>query len=281
MALLLLFIFDSIKTIYNVTATTEIISFHSSQKPSSRINLFDADIYTLKALKNSWQSEEVLVEKSFSGSVEIYDSTTVKIERIGNGPLLIELVRPQGGRVASLRGSNTQGQKLTSIDEIMFIEIHNIDSLVNNNISVVIPLSGEIILGKSIEVESNNEYSLLLQEGDITMTGYTKFGKKYFVAGQEKLYLGDKLIFDDKNSIGIATVNTKPAIQVSYRAVGEQAKIIKPGPRDSESGYTFAASTFSRFKYDSFFQGLSILAGFLLFVLKIWDTFSKVQQSKN
>lgn len=267
---LFLFIFDTIHTIYNITANTEIIKCYSKQKPSSRINLFNATLYKLDTI-DGWQLTEKLIDKSFQGSVELSDSTKIKMERVANGPLLVEIERPTRGVVATLRESGSGIEKITLVEDILFIEIHNIDSLLNSNTSIVIPFTGKVELGKSIEIESDNEYSLLLKSGDITMTGFTSFGGNYFVAGHEKLYLGDKLIFDDENSIGIATVNTESAIQVSYRAIGHEARIIKPGPKNQESGYRFSASIFSRFKYDKIFQSLSIIVGILIFLITVCD----------
>lgn len=268
----LLVVFDKISTVFNVTARTEIIKSYSKQKPLSRINLFDADIYTLVEDRYKLPTDTLLA-KSFNGSLELSDSVSMKMERIANGPLLLELEKPNGGNVAVLRSRNSYGAA-SVIDfptDILFVEIHEIDSLINNNVSIVIPISGKIELGNSIDIESDGEYSLLLRSGDVTMTGYTSFNGNYFVAGQERLFLGDKLVFDDENAIGVATINDEPALQVSYRAIGNEARIIKPGPRDNESAYVFSASLFSRFKYDKFFQGLSIILAIVLSVTSIGD----------
>lgn len=275
--LLLVFIFDKIITVYNITATTEVIECYSKQRPSNRINLFNAKIYTLED-GEGWQLEDKLIANSFSGTLQLGDSTNIKLERIAHGPLLIEIERDQPGIAATLRSNTSKDLKHEDIPDLLFVEIHNIDSILNSNTSVVIPLFGKIELGKSIEIETENEYSLLLRDGDVTMTGYTSIGKSSFPAGHEKLFLGDKLIFNDYNSIGIASMSTEPAIQVSYRAIGNEAKIIKPGPKDQEDGYRFSASIFSRFQYDKHFQTLSILVGILIFFITLADFYLTVQE---
>jgi len=256
-----LLIFDRINTIFNVTAQTEVISCYTDQKPSSRINLFAADIYTI----------EDEIAKSFEGSIELSDSVNIKMERISNGPLLIEIERVTGGVVAKLRSFNERKKTPILVHDLIFIEISKIDSLLDNNASIVIPITGHIKLGNSIDIESDNEYSLLLRAGDITMTGVTSLFNSHFVAGNEKLYLGDQLIFDDKNSIGIATINEQPAIQVSYRGIDKHARILKPGPKDFKSGYQISASIFSRFKYDNSFQIGSIIIALLISTITILD----------
>lgn len=279
--MLLIFIFDKIHTVYNITATTEIIECYSNQKPNSRINLFDADIYTLeKKEEGGWELHESLLAKSFKGTLELGDSTNIKLERIAHGALLIEIERASSGTAAILRSNSSKDLKHKAIPDILFIEINNVDSILNSNTSVVIPLSGKIDLGKSIEIESENEYSLLLKEGDITMTGYTSIGNSSFPAGSEKLYLGDKLVFNDENSIGIASLNTGPAIQVSYRAIGDEARVIKPGPKNQEDGYRFSASIFSRFQHDKPFQAFSIILGITLYFITVADFYITLKEKK-
>ena len=265
---ILTFMLDRIKTVYNVTATTELIKCQVFQKPLSRINLYGAKVYTL-ALDDYANFTEVELFSNFNGSVELSDSVNIRLERLAHGSFLMEFESMKAQEVLTLRDSKSGSDTLLS--DIIYVEIGNIDSLINNNVSILIPFTGKVELGKSIDKESDNEYSLVLREGEIVMTGFTSVFKQSFVAGKEDLQLGDKLVFDDENSIGFAVVNEEPAIQVSYRAMAREARIIKPGPKDMESGYKFSASIFSRFKYDKIFQGLSIFIGVVLTIVTLLD----------
>ena len=269
---------ERILTIFNVTANTEILECYSDQKQLSNINLFDAEIYTMED-----DVDLIYVEKQlysgFKGMMALNDSVVLKMERLSHGSLLLEAERPTGGIVATLKEFETG--KVMNVDDIIFITINKIDSLIDHNASIVLPFSGTVKLGKSIDVESDNEYSLVLRDGDITMTGYTPLTNSYFVAGKEKLYLGDMLTIDDDKAIGFATVNESPAIQVSYRTIGKEARIIKPGPKDMNSGYRFSATIFSRFKYDAIFQRISILFAVILTCVTIGDFLLNVYNQKN
>jgi hypothetical protein len=154
----------------------------------------------------------------------------------------------------------------------MLIEIKNVDSLLNSGISIVYPLSGIVELGKSVDVEIYNETSPILRSGDISMTGYSNFGKgKYFDAGNEKLYLGDCLEFGEKEVIGFVAVNDNPALQVAYRVEADEAIVRKPGPKGKNSGYRISASLYDRFINDLFFQGLSLIFAALIVFTSITD----------
>lgn len=281
----LIILLEEVNTIFNVTAQTEIVSCYSEQKPISRINLFDANLYKLVE-SQGWEMKDTLIEKSFKGSIELSAGVNITMERVSNGSLLLEFEKPSGGLVAKIRSFERQADKPKEVQDLLFVEIVNIDSLINNNTSIVIPISGSIRLGSSLDIESDNEYTLLLRDGNIAMTGVPKISNSHFASGHEKLYLGDRLVLEDENSIGLATVNHEPSIHVSYRAYGKEARIIKPGPKDFASGYKISASIFSRFKYDKYYQTGSIIIALILSILTILDVymshfFDRTKKSKN
>ena len=274
---LLVLLCEQITTTYNVTATTEFIECYSERKPISRINLKNSSLFTLKEDEDLFITEKQLAAR-FNGTVELADSVHIKLERVARGSLLVEIERENGGVVAWLR--NIGDVESLPVDDILFIEVKEIDSLLNANQTIIIPINGEVSLGRSVDIESPGESSLIVRGGDITMTGYTKFTNSSFAAGSERLFLGDRLVFDDKHAIGFVSVNNEPAIQASYRAIGKEARIIKPGPKDMNSGYKFSASLFARFKYDKIFQTISILFGIVLTLTSILDFLINYKNSK-
>lgn len=258
---------------FNITAHTEIVKFHTVTKPISRYNLNNASVYVAE----NYDFMEIL--NSFNGSLEINEDVNVEIERISNGAIILSLESENGNSVGNLYNNNNS--KVFTANDYMLIEIHKVDSLLNNGISIVFPLSGIVELGKSVDVEIFNETSPVLRSGDISMTGYSVFfGKgQYFEAGSEKLYLGDCLEFKGKEAIGFAAVNDNPALQVSYRIEAEEAVIRKPGPKGKNSGYRISASLYDRLLKDRFFQGLSLIFAALIAINAFFDLANNIKES--
>jgi len=250
---LLLLFFDNINTLFNITAHTEIVKFKTTSKPISRYNLNNASIYVAE----DFEFKEI--HTAFNGSLEINKDVNVELERIANGAIYFSLESESGNSVGNLY--NNSNAKIYTANDYMLIEIHKVDSLLNNGVSIVFPLSGIVELGKSVDVEIFEETSPVLRSGDISMTGYSDFigNGQYFEAGSEQLHLGDCLEFEDKEAIGFVAVNDNPALQVSYRIEAEEAVVRKPGPKGKNSGYRISASLYDRFVNDRYFQALSLI----------------------
>lgn len=260
----LLLFFDNINTLFNITAHTEIIKFHTVNKPISRYNLTNASIHVTE------NYNFVEIYDSFNGSLEINKNVKVEIERISQGAIIFLLENENGESIGNLYNNNNK--IVFKAKDYMLIEIKKVDSLLNKGISIVFPLSGIVELGKSVDVEIYEETSPVLRTGDITMTGYSDFGSgQYFEAGNKKLYLGDCLEFGKKEAIGFVSVNDNPALQVAYRIEANQAIIRKPGPKGKNSGYRISASVYDKFINDRLFQGLSLIFATLLVLASLGD----------
>jgi len=261
---ILLFFFDNINTLFNITAHTEIVKFQTVHKPTSRYNLNNASIYVTEnfTFKNIYDS--------FNGSLEINKNVKVEIERISKGTIFFSLEGENGKSIGNLYDSGNK--KVLKAEDYMLIEISKVDSLLNDGISIVFPLSGIVKLGKSVDIEIFEETNPVLRTGDITMTGYSGFGSgQYFEAGNKKLYLGDCLEFEEKEAIGFVSVNDNPALQVAYRIEADQAIIRKPGPKGKNSGYRISASVYDKFKNDRLFQGVSLIFASILVLTSLGD----------
>jgi len=271
--LTLLIFFDNTNTLFNITAHTEIIKFQTVSKPISRYNLNNASIYVTE----NYNFKNIYNE--FNGSLEINKNVKVEIERISQGAIIFLLESENGASIGNLYNSNNK--KVFSAQDYMLIEIKKIDSLINNGISIVFPLSGFVELGKSVDVEIYDETNPVVRTGDVAMTGYSNFGSgKYFEAGNEKLYLGDFLEFDNIEAIGFVSINDNPALQVAYRIEAEEAIIRKPGPKGKNSGYRISASLYDKFKNERFFQGLSMIFAALLVITNLIDFTKNIFKSK-
>ena len=166
-SVVLLLFFNNINTLFNITAHTEIVKFQTVSKPISRYNLNNASVYVAE----NYDFKKIL--HSFNGSLEINEDVNVEIERISNGAIFFSLQSENGNAVGNLYNNNNS--KVYTANDYMLIEIHKVDSLLNNGISIVFPLSGIVEVGKSVDVEIFNETSPVLRSGDISMTGYSVF----------------------------------------------------------------------------------------------------------
>ena len=266
---------NRVVTLFNVTAQTEIVSFYTRQKPISRINLYGADIYFDGYKKYT----------GFNGALELNKGVEVNIERLAKGSLFIDVEALETSSVGKLF-SGEDGSLVYNAEDHLNIEVRNVDSLLNNGYSLVVPLTGKVELGGSVDIEINGETSPVLRAGNITMTGYSKLGDDFFVAGTEELFLGDCLTFEDHDNLstdalGFAVVNDRPAIQVSYRVESTEAVVVKPGPKGRNTGYRISASLFDRFRYDRFFQGISLIFGVLVVLTTIGDFTITILQFKD
>lgn len=257
---------NRVVTLFNVTAQTEIVSFYTRQKPISRVNLYGADIY--------FNGKDTVYHK-FNGALELSKGVEVNIERLSKGSVYIDIEAIDAASVGKLY-SGEDGTLVYTGNDHLNIEIRNVDSLLNSGLSLVVPLSGKVELGRSIDIEINGESSPVLRSGTITMTGYSKLGDDFFVAGDEELFLGDCLTFEGHDNIstdalGFAVINEDPSIHVSYRVESREAIVIKPGPKGRNTGYRISASLFDRFRYDSFFQSISLIFGVLVVVITLGD----------
>jgi hypothetical protein len=143
---------------------------------------------------------------------------------------------------------------------------------------MVFPISGEVNLGRSVDIEIFGESTALLKGGTITMTGYSGWSRSFFEAGSKPLELGDYLIFEDikENAFGFLTITEDPGLQVAYRVEAKRAKVIKPGPRDKNSGYPISASLYNLFISDRFFQSLSLFFAAVLILTTIYTFYMDI-----
>lgn len=262
--------FDPILTIYNITAQTEKIQIVTMDANNSRLSLYGADVYDF---------DGNLILPDFHGSLELAPNVTADFQRISYGPLYLSITSEKEENIA--RFFNGENGKLAyTASENVEIVITNMDSLMEQGISIVLPLSGIINLGRSVGFETYGEQSPLLREGNVTMTAYSKMGDSYFEAGTKQLFMGDFLEFENwqHKAFGFLTINENPGMQVAYRVESKKARVIKPGPRDNDSGYPISASRYDRFISDRFYQSLSLFFAVLVVLGSLWSSFMDVRQ---
>jgi hypothetical protein len=256
-----IFFFAPITTIYNITAQTEKVQYQTIDKNNSRFSLYNAKLI-------NYDGE--VIKEAFEGSFEINENVNISFERISNGPIIISATNNKKTSVGKFY-DGYDGSLIYTANDYIDIIITQVDSILNEGTSFVFPISGLVNIGRSVDLEIFGETTPLLRNGDITMTGYSTLNGQYFEAGNEKLFLGDYLTFEEQNekAFGFITIDENPCMQAAYRVHAKVAKIIKPGPKDVNSGYAISASLYDRFIKDRLFQGISLLFGSLLVITTI------------
>lgn len=251
--------FESITTIFNVTVQTERVSFTTVDNNNSRYVLYGAEIAT--------DQESIYVD--FDGTFELAPNVKVTIDRIAEGIILITIEGERNQPIGVLY--NDIDEQVYRASHFLEIIIPNIKTRAELGESFVFDISGNITLGRSVDFETLDGSTAILRGGEVTITSKSWLANSFFEAGTKTLYLGDMLVFEKQlgKAYGFVVVNENPAMEAAYRVRAKTAKVVKPGPKDDETGYTISASLLDRFLNDKFFLGLSVLFGTLLVLFSI------------
>lgn len=194
----------------------------------------------------------------------------VIIERISNGPISITVESEKDSELGQFyKGSD--GSKLYTAKEFVEIFIDDIQQKTNLGQTFVFPIDGSIEVGRSVDIETFGESTAVLRSGKVTLIGNSFFGGKHFIAGSHELFLGDKLIFQkqESKSFGFVLINDEPGMQASFRTRAKEAKVIKPGPRDDDTGINISANWIDRLIKDEFCRSISFFTGIILIAITL------------
>lgn len=254
---ILILLFEPINTIFNITANTERIKIRTIKSNSSRLIFENAEIADIHEILDS----------AFNGSLQLNKDVEVVVERVANGPLILEF-----------RSDNHTGKLYNSENDFLMdtppffeVVIENMDSRVEKGRTILFPIEGDIDLGRSVDFEVSGEYNSVLRDGELSMTGVSGIFGEHFDSGAKKLLLGDQVVFEGvkEGALGFVTVNENSGIQVAYRLSAKHAKILKPGIKDIKSGTEVKVRPLDRFLNAPIFQWLSLFFGSLVIMMSI------------
>lgn len=237
-----------IPTTFNVTVKTERLEYTTLDNNNSRLPLINFFAYNYNGdslgLKN--------------GSFQISRGSNVLVERVSNGPLLIQ-IKGANNKKAGVFYSENQDEIEKEAENFIEFVVANPSLRNKDGETILIPVSGDVVLGRTINYESYYSSTAMVKSGTITMIGRSLFGNHFFESGIYNLNIGDQFVIDNPQSkaYGFVTINEESGMTAAYRVVGKKGKILTPGPVDENSGYFITTSLLSRFLYDSFFQGIS------------------------
>lgn len=256
--------FDPITTTFNVTVNTERIEYKTLDKNNSRLILYDAEITGV---------DSIVFEK-FNGTIDLNVNTNVIIERIASGPIIITMENQSEKSIGKLYNGD-DGELIYTGGDFLEVYVDNLDKKIRQGRTFIFNIDGDIKLGRSVNLEIFDESTALLRGGQVKMIGNSEFSNNYFEAGTRELNLGDRLIFDEiqYKAFGFVTINENPGMSAAYRVISKEARVIKPGPQNEESGYRISASLLDRFLKDRFFQAISLVFAALLAIMSVLTFF--------
>lgn len=269
--LLIITFFDPITTTFNITVNTERIDFTTLDKNNSRFILLNAEI----------ANEDEILATNFFGSLEFNKGAKVTIERVAFGPISIIVESETNESIGKLYNGE-DGSLFYEAEDFLEVYIYDVVQMSKKGQTFIFSLGGDVNIGRSVNFEIFGESTALLRSGEVKMIGKTKFMNDYFEAGSELLNLGDRLVFDSKESgtYGFVTVNENPGMRAAYRVTAKEARIVKPGPQNEDQGYIISASFLDRLVKDKMFQGISVVAAALMGFFTIISEGGKLLKKK-
>jgi len=161
------FVFDKIVTVFNISAESETLTCDFVIKPLSSVNLHNAEVYNY---------DSTLLSK-FDGRFAINAGTKMYVERIGSGPLLLEFTCGGCSSVGSFYSAAGDRRVLKAAD-YLYVEIQVIDSLRAIGQSIIVPYTGIVTVGNSVEIELPNTTTPVLRKGVVSMAGISSVGAR-------------------------------------------------------------------------------------------------------
>lgn len=252
----------NIITSYNVLAKSERIDIVTKSELNSKWNITNAKIF---------KTNGEIVEEKFNGSIEVYDSVKIELERISQGNLSMRFYSLKNGTSISYAIDDNINSKVDLTDDVEIV-IKDLKNFAEKGSTLVFPLEGEVHLGRVNDKKGYGDGNAVLRSGVINMLGKNILEENaYFQGETENLRLGDRLIFPDTCiSVGLININEEPAMNINYRTESKEAWITKPGMLTGK--YKISVSLFDQWRYDKDFQRLS-MAGALLLVITSLFTF--------
>ncbi|SDM97895.1 hypothetical protein SAMN04488090_4678 [Siphonobacter aquaeclarae] len=262
---------DPVSTSFSVTAQTERISVNILDDNGSRINLYEATIYD-KGTEPIYQG--------FNGSLKLQRGTSVQIERIAYGPAILTFTTASGTTTGTL--FNESGKFVRHTGRYLQVFLENLRAKADSGFTTVVPIDGEVSIGRSIDFETFRESTALFRSGQISLVGSSRFADS-FDAGTIQLFLGDQIVFEKQqnNAFGFVTINEEPGMQASYRVAANQATVLKSGPQIEGSGYAIRATKLDRLLKSPTYQFASLFFGSLVIITTLITFLVDIIPNKN
>ncbi|MEO5358325.1 MAG: formylglycine-generating enzyme family protein [Nitrospirae bacterium YQR-1] len=249
--MLIVVVLCDLPTTFSITAQVERVEFITDDNQSIEWSLKNSVI-----LENGDDSSK----RTFTGLLTIETASNVIVERVSNGPLTISINSMQDNKTV---GTFLSENDLTSTQagKKIGITIDNITKYVNNGQTILLPIIGkDVRLGITIWNRLRGS-TAILRSGKVTMLGKTILSDVFNV-GENTLDAGDQIKVEDEESLsyGFVLLDERAAMTASYRAIGKQAKITRPGGHN----YSISTTIYNRLMKDTFVIALWAILGAII-----------------
>jgi hypothetical protein len=204
----------------------------------------------------------------FSGTIRPSPKTSLRIERIANGPLNIEIKGSAPSQVVAIAiDDKTQIDQEVKGCAVIVIADNEARSKLGE--SVVLMLIGDVKIGHEASLNTLPTSSVL-RSGKISFLGQEIFGNGIYEAGSIELHTGDSFAVMDSHgsSRGLLLVNEQPGMTTTFRAVAEQGVVHRFGAL----GQKAEVSLYYRLKSDTYvialWSGAGIIIGIVGWLIK-------------
>lgn len=265
----------TVETTLTIDASTEFVELEAA---SGRLSWFFPPLAQSKGqcrpvdpavAMTTLSSQGVLIDPAFIGSLELSSGTHVELEREGQGSLTIrirgaregesvgeaqrfgvsQVVLPGRGQVLSW-GAQGNPERLGALAEL---EVVGLSKHLEAGCTWLLPLQGRIRVGQQV-IQTEEASSPMLLSGKVSMLARTLGGEGFFETGSAMLGLGDQAAMevsvsklDPLHGLGLLRLDDRPAMSVTYRAVGQRVRIWRFG---NSSGVPVATSLLRRLGQD-------------------------------
>lgn len=260
-----------IATTFNVSVQTELVTYEVTDAVNSKLPFRNAIKYNI-------DGDSIGV---FEGDFKASVGATINVERIAHGPLSVQIVGKDNSSAGSYYSPYTDFKTSDAPNFIEFV-ISNINDGVNEGVTHIIPINGEVTLGRNIAYETYGNSTALLRQGEVVVIGKSLLSNNYYKSATYDLNVGDefRIIEPQSKAYGFVTINENSGMTVAYKVIGKEGRILTPGPRDNTSGYPIALSFLSKIENDSFFKGISLCIALLISLATIIPFFSGYYDGK-
>ncbi|MDO5969647.1 hypothetical protein Q4Q35_07495 [Flavivirga aquimarina] len=259
-------VFNLFPSTFSVSVKTELLKFKTIDHNNSKIPLYDVKVFI--------REDDSIGIDGYHGTFKIATGATTTIERISNSYLTIE-IKVSKGESAGTFYSPDDDEVTHKADNYVLFYIDDIADRINRGETIIVPITGEITIGRTINYETYGNSNAIVRCGGVTVIGRSIFWGPYFKSNTYDLNTGDQFIItnydkDKKVKVyGFATINEEIGMTATYKAIGKEGIIITPGPMDDNSGYNISTTIFDRFEKDRNVKIISLMFVILVTIADI------------
>ena len=263
-----------VNSTYSISVNTEIIEFKTLDDNISKIPLSKYEVFNYDNISLG----------HYEGTFKIAEGATARVERIANSNSASIQIQ---GKIDYDSGKESSAGTFYNLDQDEvaskaenFLEfyIDSISQRVARGETIIIPVTGDVSIGRAINYESYGNSNAIVRSGKVTVIGEAILGETYFKSESYDLNLGDQFKIGDvhendslnvSKAYGFVTINENNGMTAAYKVIGKKGRIITPGPIDDNSGYLIKTSLMSRFLHDPIFNGISLALAFLVIIAEL------------